>query len=268
MDISVVIPTYNRANTIERAVNSVLNQTYKPLEIIIVDDGSTDNTRKVIESIKHPLVKYLYKENGGAASARNYGVQNACGNWVAFQDSDDLWREEKLKKQVEYFERHLEYELIYCPYEMHYSSGLVKTIPNTKNRQVLEGKVLQYLIIVNTIGAPTMLINKNAFQDIGGFDEKLRVVEDWNFAVRFAEKHSVGYVDEILVDAYQIDEGVSSNMDATFEERCKMISKYRQVLYKHGLFDTAVNLLFNQAIEFNCLEKVKSIFLSYLSGNN
>ena len=148
---------------------------------------------------------------------------------------------------------------------MHYSSGLVKTIPNTNNRQVLEGKILQYLIIVNTIGAPTMLINKKAFQEIGGFDERLRVVEDWNFAIRFAEKYPIGYVDEILVDAYQIDEGVSSNMVATFGERCKMISEYRQILYQHGLFDTAVKLLFEQAIEHNCLEKVKTMFLSYLT---
>ena len=98
--VSVIIPTYNREKTILRAINSVLDQTYKEIELIIVDDGSIDNTRKIVESLNCQKIKYIYQKNGGAAKARNTGIIAASGEYISFQDSDDYWYPEKLEKQL------------------------------------------------------------------------------------------------------------------------------------------------------------------------
>ena len=98
--ISVIIPTYNRAHLIKRSAQSVLNQTYKNLELIIVDDGSTDNTKEVIDSLNDERIVYVKQENHGVSSARNTGINVANGKYIAFQDSDDIWHSDKLEKQI------------------------------------------------------------------------------------------------------------------------------------------------------------------------
>ena len=98
--ISVVLPTYNRARCLSRSINSVLNQTFSNLELIIVDDGSTDNTRELVESFSDPRIRYIYQENAGACAARNHGINEALGTYIAFQDSDDEWRKDKLEIQL------------------------------------------------------------------------------------------------------------------------------------------------------------------------
>ncbi len=266
MNISVIIPTYNRASTIERAIKSVLNQTYTPAELIIVDDGSIDNTKQVVESINTPLVKYYYKENGGAASARNFGVKKAHGDWIAFQDSDDAWREEKLQRQVDYYKKHPEYNLIYSSYEMHMTDGNTIIVPGKEDELELEGDILSSLVIKNTIGTPTVMVKKDAFLKVGGFDERLRCIEDWNFAIRFAEQYSIGFVDEVTMDAYRVDESVSSNVAEMFEERCRTIVKYRSLLEQNGKFEVAIMQLFEQAQVANCLEQVKLMFIAFLNS--
>ena len=192
MDISVVIPTYNRAALIERAVKSVLDQSFKPLEVIVVDDGSTDNTAEIVKQINDPLVKYVYKENGGAGSARNCGVKNSLGDWIAFHDSDDVWRPHKLEIQKDYAIGHQEFDLIYSAYEIHFADGTSRKIPDENNIEYLQGDILVPLLIRNTIGTPTMLVRKESFLKTGGFDERLRCIEDWNFAIRFAENQLIG----------------------------------------------------------------------------
>lgn len=266
MNISVIIPTFNRAFILERAVRSVLNQTYTPSEVIIVDDGSTDNTKQVVESINNPLVKYYYKENGGAASARNLGVKMAYGDWIAFQDSDDEWRKEKLQRQVDYYKKHSDYNLIYSSYEMHMADGNTITVPSKEDDIELEGDILSSLVIKNTIGTPTVMVKKDEFLKLGGFDERLRCIEDWNFAIRFAEQYSIGFVDEVTVDAYRVDDSVSSNAAEMFEERCRTIVKYRSLLEQNGKFEVAIMRMFEQAQVANCLEQVKQMFMAFLSA--
>jgi len=98
-NISVIIPTYNRYEVLQRALNSVYSQTHKPKEIIVIDDGSTDNTSQIQNLF--PQIKYYYQENSGVSSARNLGIKNSVSEWIAFLDSDDEWHEKKLKEHVE-----------------------------------------------------------------------------------------------------------------------------------------------------------------------
>ncbi|MCR5116614.1 MAG: glycosyltransferase family 2 protein [Lachnospiraceae bacterium] len=265
MNISVIIPTYNRAPLIERAIRSILEQTYKPLEIIVVDDGSTDNTREVVESIGDPAVKYCYKENGGAGSARNYGVERAQGDWIAFHDSDDVWRPDKLKIQTEYAKKHPEYNLIYSKYEMHFRDGSTTTVPYEDDIELLEGNILHALLVRNSIGTPTVLVKKQAFFEIGGFEADLRCIEDWNFVIRFSERNLIGFVNKTTVDAYRLDAGVSANMADMYEERCRTIVNYRATLENYNLFDVAVKFLFETAESHGDLDAVKRLFMAYIS---
>ena len=112
--ISVIIPTYNREKFLPATIDSVLRQTYSDYEIIVVDDGSTDGTQEVIEKLYGGKLKYIYKNNGGPASARNVGLKNASGNYIAFLDSDDLWFPEKLETQIRFMEKnHSQITLVY-----------------------------------------------------------------------------------------------------------------------------------------------------------
>lgn len=263
-NVSVVIPTYNRANLIARSIRSVLDQTVEPLEVIVVDDGSKDDTKKIIEAMNEPKVKYIYQENGGAASARNRGVQECKGDWIAFHDSDDVWHADKLEKQLNYAKEHPEYDLIYSSYCLIMPNGMGTNVPYVKDREILEGDIYLPLLVMNTIGTPTILVKTEEFLSIGGFNSELRCIEDWDFAIRFSQNHKIGFVSEVLVDAYRVDLSVSSNLPDMFDIRCRVLTSNKDVLLKYNLFDTAVGNLFKMAEESHCLEMVQKMFMLYL----
>src|SRR5215831_9468158 len=110
--VSVVIPTYNNARFLPEALDSLLGQTYRDFELIVVDDGSTDDTLEVLKPYRH-LIRYVRKENGGPASARNLGIRHASGELIAFQDADDIWLPDKLQLQVDYLREHPEVGLVF-----------------------------------------------------------------------------------------------------------------------------------------------------------
>lgn len=265
MRISVIIPTYNRAGLIERAVKSVVDQTVKPQEVIVVDDGSSDNTREVVESIQSPLVKYVYRKNGGAGAARNTGVKEAAGDWIAFHDSDDMWRPDKLEKQVKYIKEHSDAGLVYSSYEMHLEDGTSILMPGKKDDLPLEGNVFVPLLVRNTVGAPTVVVRKELFEKAGGFDESLRSLEDWDFAIRFARDNVIGFLDDITMDAYRVDRSVSANTADAFDFRCRLLCENRAILEDNNLFEYAISEMFRHAELLGCLDTVKRMFILYLN---
>lgn len=262
--ISVIIPTYNREKTIDRAVDSVLKQTYSNLEVIVVDDGSSDRTEEIVKGISDPRVRfYKLPQNGGAGHARNEGVKLAGGELIAFHDSDDVWRPEKLQRQMAYWQEHPEFSMVYCGYLCHLENGKTRRVPGEEMEE-LEGDIFVPLLRRNTIGAPTILIKKNSFCECGGFDITLKSLEDWEFALRFAKQNKIGYVGEQLVDVYLNGNGVSSGAGAYFEGRCQMLTRYYAELTKTGLLDQAVTDLFLRAEQCGTLEKVKRMLLLML----
>ena len=141
--VSVIIPTYNREKTILRAVQSVLDQTYTNLEVLVIDDGSTDGTAEIVRGIEDDRVKYIVLEqNGGQAKARNTGVQMAEGEWIAFQDSDDCWHKNKLEIQMTYAREHTEYSMIYCSYNAIMSFGGQFQVPSKPWPDIMEGNMM------------------------------------------------------------------------------------------------------------------------------
>ena len=262
--ISVIIPTYNREAVIERSVRSVLQQTYSNLEVIIVDDGSTDNTEQVIAQIRDERIRYIKQENGGASSARNAGVKHATADLIAFQDSDDYWHPDKLEKQMAYWQQHPECDLIYCAFVTNFANGASPKVPAEGTWGELSGDIFRTLIVNNTIGTGTMLMKKHVFEALGGFDISLECIEDWDFALRVAEEHLIGYVDEILVDAYRMEGSLSSKTAPFYVVRCQMIAKYHKYLQETGLFNPVVEMLFRRAEGIGALDNVKKMLMIYL----
>lgn len=262
--ISVIIPSYNRADLIGRAIESVLVQSCQPTEVIIVDDGSEDNTEEVVRRMDDPRISYYrFDQNKGVSFARNKGVELATGKWIAFQDSDDIWRSNKLEEQVKYVEEHPEYGMVYCAYACHFTDGREMQIPG-EDASELQGDLFASLIHKNVIGAPTIFMLKTDFEEVGGFDVSLRSLEDWEFVLRYAKDHRIGYVDQVLVDAYLSDSGVSSVAGAYFESRCKMIARYYRELTDMQQLDAAIVELFVKAEQNGILEQVKQMLFLYI----
>lgn len=259
--VSVIIPTYNRADLLERAVKSVQKQTYKNWEIIVVDDGSTDNTEDIIKKLNDARIRYVKNEkNLGAAASRNRGAELAKYDYVAFQDSDDVWRIDKLEKQVKYLHQNTDYDMVYCSFLKHYSNGESLAVPNNQIGE-REGDMYATLLINNVIGTPTVLVKRNVFLECGGFDTELRAIEDWDFAVRVARNSQIGFVSEILVDAYETQGSISYDGAAYYKARCKMLAMNGVYLQEVGLFDDLVINMFNDAEKRGVLDSVKKIFM-------
>lgn len=265
-DISVVIPTYNREKYIRKAIESVLSQTgqgrdYFINEVIVVDDGSIDNTETVIDSIRDERVRLLKSTgNSGAATARNTGVDAANGDWIAFQDSDDVWYIDKLQKQVDYLKDHADVDMVSHPIKAVFDDGseLITRFVESKD-------IVRFLAERNCFDTPTMLIRRDCFIKLGGFDARLKALEDWEFALRFADKYKIGMIPEVLIESEMISGGVSSGVSNYYESRCMMIAHNRDILISHGCFNEAVRSLLEHAKRNDILEQVGKMLELYLS---
>jgi len=196
--VSVIIPTYNRADYIVETIKSVLCQTYQKFEIIIVDDGSTDNTGDLIKLINDPRLKYIYQSNSGLpASPRNNGIKAAKGDFIAFLDSDDLWLPEKLEKQVEILVKNNDIGLVYCNAE-YFGSDYKGN--STIVKEGYTGDVFEKLIEKNFVPALSVMCRREVFSIAGLFDEskKLRAVEDYELWMRIAKYFKLHYVNQVL----------------------------------------------------------------------
>lgn len=195
--VTVVLPAYNAASFIVDAIDSLLNQTYKDIEIIIIDDGSTDTTEKIVSGYKD--IKYIRQKNSGVASARNRGILEATGKYIAFIDADDLWLPEKTSIQIDYL-RQTGFKWCYC--DSYFSwFGKNEVIGNLSNTQgIFQGNILiPYISNKFEIPLPSTVIERDVFQSVGLFDESLRTEEHTDLWSRIAIKYPIGYIDQPLV---------------------------------------------------------------------
>lgn len=264
--VSVIIPTYNREKTILRAVQSVLDQTYTNLEVLVIDDGSTDGTAEIVKGIGDDRVKYVVLEqNGGQSMARNIGVEMAEGEWIAFQDSDDCWHNNKLETQIEYIKENPQFSLVYCMSMNYFQSGATLVVPAAPLPEVMEGKMIFTLLRRNVIDTPTMFMRKECFLNVGGFDTAYKALEDWEFVLRFAKEYEIGYIPEVLMDSYMLNDGVSSNIGAYYEGRCRMLGQYKADMIQEGILEQIMQDILMHAQSDGVLEGVKKMMMLYLS---
>lgn len=205
-EISVIIPTFNRENQITRAVKSVLNQTFKNIECIVVNDCSTDNTLLLLKNIQkndNRLKIFNHEYNKHASASRNTGIKNAKGKYLAFLDDDDEWHNTKLEKQYLFLTNNKEYSMVYCWLDVYKNNVLVDTI-----RPTLNGYIFNECLSKQPIGnASTLLLHNDVIKKIGYFDINLPRGNDGDFIRRVAEFFKIGVVCEVLVNYYSDRDG-------------------------------------------------------------
>ncbi len=231
--VSVILPTYNRAIYLDRAISSVLNQSYPDFELIVVDDASTDNTEEVVKIFNDDRIKYIRNEkNLGGAGARNVGIRKAQGKFIAFQDSDDEWHPDKLKIQMEAFEKtNPDIAVVYTAFirKVGDKEFIIPT-PSVKKR---EGDIYRELLYhVNFIGTPTAVVRKKALEKIGGFDERFPRLQDWDLFLRLAKKYKFKFIDKPLLTAYDVPGNISSNVDSLIKALRLLLGKHYEEIRK------------------------------------
>ena len=192
--ITVVIPTYNRYGLLKVAIDSVLDQSYRDFELIVIDDGSTDDTHALVRSYGDSLV-YLKQENQGPSAARNRGIEESRGSLVAFLDSDDRWHPDKLLIQIEAMEEEPGY-LISHTGEVWYRNG--ELLRQKKKHQKLPGYIFERSLSMCMVSMSTVIARRELFDHIGCFDEKLPCCEDYDFWLRASLRYPFLLVDQPL----------------------------------------------------------------------
>ncbi len=193
--ISVIIPTFNRADFLDRALTSILGQSLQPDEIIVIDDGSTDNTQGLVKG-DYPQVKYIYQENKGVSAARNLGLSKAQSKWLAFLDSDDEWLPKKLAMQVEQLNQNQDIKLCHTN-EIWIRNE--KRINQMKKHKKHRGWIYDKCLPLCAISPSSVIIHRSLFDSIGNFDESLPACEDYDLWLRICAYYPVSYIEEPLI---------------------------------------------------------------------
>jgi glycosyltransferase involved in cell wall biosynthesis len=228
--VSVILPTFNRAHLILRAIRSVLSQTYRNIELIIVDDGSTDGTDNVVDTISDRRIKYVrFERNKGACVARNTGISIAKNDYIAFQDSDDEWHPAKLEKHMKVFEKSdskvgvvysgyfkiTDHKRIYLP---------SKDIPQKDGNL---SKVLGVnAVYKNFVTTSASVVRKSCFKRVGAFDPQLPRFQDWELWIRISKLYEFRYLDEPLVNVYDCRDRISRDSKAASLAFELILNKY------------------------------------------
>ncbi|MEO8649955.1 MAG: glycosyltransferase [Acidobacteriota bacterium] len=196
--VSVIIPNFNYAEFLDEAVNSVLSQTYPNVEIVIIDDGSTDNSRSVIDGLGDS-VKSVFQENAGVSAARNNGFKLCCGDYIAFLDADDVWLPTKIEEQMKIFSEDPEIGLVHSGYLTidHAGNELEEFTTGASGKLSEEFLLFEKPVIL--VGGSGMILKKALFDDVSGFDLNLTTSADWDLCRRVALKCKVGFSSKVLV---------------------------------------------------------------------
>lgn len=198
MQISVVIPTHNRAHTLERALRSVLTQTSEANEILVIDDGSVDNTRELITR-QFPQVRLLSQQQRGVSAARNLGIKEAQFDWIALLDSDDEWLANKLETIRQHYHRNRDILLFHSD-EIWIRDG-VRVNP-MKKHQKSGGMIFSHCLPLCVISPSAAVIHRQLFEDVGLFNENLPACEDYDLWLRVCQRFPVHYIDQPLIRKY------------------------------------------------------------------
>ena len=244
LEISVIVPTYNRKQVVRRALESIKKQTLQPSEVIVVDDGSTDGTFEMLES-EYPEFKHFRQSHSGVSKARNLGL-TFCENsrWVAFLDSDDEWKPGKLKKQAMWITRNPEYSICHCD-EIWIRQG-ARVNPMKKHRKS-GGWIYPSCLPLCVVSPSAVLIHSSVFAQVGEFDESLPVCEDYDLWLRISNQYRFGYIEEKLVVKHGgHDDQLSRAYPAMDQYRIVALDK----ILRHGNLDReARNLTLSVIVE-------------------
>lgn len=260
--VSVIIPNLNRKTELVRAINSVISQTYKAVEIVVVDDGSYFSNQQFLEAegVRHDALRVFRNPiNRGLSYSRNRGISWAKGELVAFLDSDDFWEPDKLERQIQFMHCNPDVDMVYCDTFLHINNQKV-----SRNTSFYDSELWDHLMSGwKPTNPSTLMMRKRSFQKNGYFDEKLRHHEDYDFWLRAADNLTVGYCKEALSNfSFDSKDRLSNEYLLKFERTGIFLKKWKPyIVSRHGLTEFErfkSDLTFNMAIEtFNCSLKFR-----------
>lgn len=225
--VSVVMPTFNRANLIVRAIESVLHQAHTNIELLVVDDASGDDTANVMSRYADDeRVRYIRREaNGGAAATRNTGLQAASGDFIAFHDDDDEWLYDRLSSQLRYFEADDDLALTSCAMLRYNSSEDQFVFPPRAMSQSADARraLARHLFAFTQ----TWLARRECLLALGGFDETLRVWDDWDLMFRLSQVYTVRYTAELGVISHPSPQGIGADVSRRVHDLKIFVDKFR-----------------------------------------
>ncbi len=227
--VSVIVPTYNRAHLLGRALQSIMNQTYKDFEVIVVDDGSIDNTEEIVRSFRALGIRYIrHEKNKGEAAARNTGILAAKGEFIAFLDSDDEWLPEKLEKQMAVFQcNSLRVGVVYsnmCEIERNGKRRIWRSPTFMPDDGHFHRRALNYQVY--GIGIGSSIVRKACFEKVGLFDERLSYYVDFDFFIRLSKEFHFYHIQEPLMNYYVTDDSFRWVTSAHIGSREVILEKY------------------------------------------
>jgi glycosyltransferase involved in cell wall biosynthesis len=273
--VSVIIPTYNYGSFIGEALKSVFEQTFQDFEIIVVDDGSTDKTRELVGSFGEK-VRYFYQAQQGPARARNKGITESRGEFIAFLDADDVWLPTKLEKQIRLFKENPRLGMALTDNFLFDEAGIYREYVNKKG-YLITGDVVANIFINSGVVTPTVVVRREVFDKVGLFEENLYIAEDDNMWIRIAAEYEVDIVDESLAKirdhrgrtmrvSDKLIESVEKNIEllttkygSKVADKIKPLAarKYNQIYFSqgYGLFDSGdyreARAMFKKALKVN-----------------
>jgi len=245
MKISLVIPCYNRSSLLNRALHSVFEQSFLPDEVIVVDDGSTDDTAEMLQK-NFPQVTYLYQENSGVSHARNTGIKHATGDWIALLDSDDTWLKNKLELQISALKQSPEIKI--CHTEEIWIRNGVRVNAMNKHKKS-GGWIFEQCLPLCAMSPSSIMIHRSIFDAVGLFDESLPACEDYDLWLRLSNYYPVLFIEQALINKYGGHEDQLSHqywgMDRFRIKALDKLLKHEQLSNKNRLL--ATNMLLKKA---------------------
>lgn len=250
--VSVIIPCYNAVTTISKTLDSLYGQTFRDFEIVVVNDGSTDDSASIIEPyVKkfNGILNLINQTNQGQTVAKNVGIKNTMGQLIAFLDSDDIWRPEKLESQVALMQSNPDMGLYYTnAYKINENGDRIGTITALPSYR---GKCFSEILLRNNIVASSVMIRREMIDQVGFFDESLEACENWDLWIRTTKVAPIDFIDRPLT-LYRVHSGnMSKNLDKMYRSRLKLIDKH--LPYQNNnpkLLDQRKNALFFTHISF------------------
>jgi len=233
----VIIPTYNRRELVQRAIDSVLAQTHPVDEILVVDDGSTDGTGEALRARYGERIRYHRQANAGVSAARNAGMALATGRYFALLDSDDLWLPEKTAQQTAWLDAHPEFGMVLCDVVRVDADGTPYDTFHRRDVLREDGWALRWLLLNPSLVPASVMFRREVFETCGGFDPTLRTAEDIDFHLRVARQWRIGVVEAPLVEAMRGHDGLSATA-TTYDDYVKVVE--RAVADAEGVVDISV----------------------------
>ncbi|WP_205677298.1 glycosyltransferase [Aquibacillus halophilus] len=233
----MIIPTYNREKTIKRSIESVLNQTYRNIEVIVIDDCSKDNTQAIISELDDKRILYFKnKENLGACASRNYGIEMSQGEYIAFQDSDDEWLPEKLELQINYLKEE-NCDVVFCSMTRSFSENQELYPPYKPDN---DKSYYKQLLLENCISTQTVLGKRNVFKTMK-FDTGMPRFQDWELMLRLSRHYNLRFLDRVLVNSYIQENSISVNSDAAVIALKEIYSIYLETIQSDRDINAQIN---------------------------